>query len=73
MRCKLAKYELTGNQCILYLRDVKPGKPFKLSYQLKALYPIRAKIPPAEVYEYYQPANRDRSSYFDIEVVKELI
>ncbi|MCF7957455.1 MAG: hypothetical protein K9M57_03295 [Phycisphaerae bacterium] len=70
---QLAKYELTGNQCILYLRDIKPGEPIQFKYQLRALYPIRAKIPPAEVYEYYRPENRDRSLYYDIEVVKELI
>ncbi|MBN1765927.1 MAG: zf-HC2 domain-containing protein [Sedimentisphaerales bacterium] len=54
----LAKYEITGNQCILYVRNILPGKPLKFSYQLKALYPLRAQPPPARVYEYYNPSNQ---------------
>lgn len=64
----LAKYEVTGNQCILYVRGIKPGQPLRFSYELKALYPIRAKIPPSRVYEYYQPENKDQTLSIDIEV-----
>ena len=64
----LAKYELTGNQCILYVRNIQPGKPLRFGYKLKALYPIRAKVRPSRVYEYYQPENEDRTSYQEIVV-----
>ena len=34
------------------------GKPLKLSYQLKARFPIRAKTPRSVAYEYYNPKNQ---------------
>lgn len=67
----LAKYELTGNQCILYVRSIKPGQPLRFSYELKALYPIKAKIPPTRVYEYYKPENEDHTTYREV-VVEEI-
>ena len=57
----LAKYELTSNQCILYVRTIVREQPLRFTYELKALYPIRAQIPPSSVYEYYQPENRDQT------------
>ena len=57
----LAKYELTANQCILYIRTIERERPLRFTYELKALYPIRAQIPPSSVYEYYQPENRDQA------------
>jgi uncharacterized protein YfaS (alpha-2-macroglobulin family) len=57
----LAKYEVTGNQCILYVRGIEHRQPLHFSYELKALYPIRAMIPPSRVYEYYKPENKDHT------------
>lgn len=57
----LAKYELTSNQCILYVRTIVREQPLRFTYELKALYPIRAQIPPSSIYEYYQPENRDQA------------
>lgn len=57
----LAKYEFTANQCILYVRSIARERPIRFTYELKALYPIRAQIPPSGVYEYYQPENSDQA------------
>ena len=57
----LARYEVTGNQCILYVRAIGRGATMALSYSLKAKYPIRAKAPSSRVYEYYNPENADRT------------
>jgi uncharacterized protein YfaS (alpha-2-macroglobulin family) len=54
---RLAKYDVTGNQCILYVRDIPAARPLRFDYELRALYPIRAKAPPSRVYEYYNPQN----------------
>ena len=62
----LAKYEVTTNQCILYIRSIVPDKPLHFSYELKALYPIRAQVPSSTVYEYYQPKSRDQTQPIDI-------
>lgn len=66
----LAKYEATGNQCILYVRDIDPKKPLGLQYSLKAKYPIKAQIPSSGVYEYYNPQNRNYTQSTSVEVIQ---
>jgi len=67
----LAKYEVTPNQCILYIRSIVPDKPLHFSYELKALYPIRARVPSSTVYEYYRPKSRDQTLPIDIVINKQ--
>jgi 5-hydroxyisourate hydrolase-like protein (transthyretin family) len=58
---KIAKMELTGNQVILYLRDLSEVTPFVFAYTLRAKYPLRVQTPRSAVYEYYQAGNRAES------------
>jgi hypothetical protein len=51
----IQKYTLTPRQIILYLDELRPGKPLDFSYRLKARFPMRAKTPRSRVYEYYNP------------------
>ena len=55
---KIAKFETTGNQVILYLREISNLEPFRFEYSLWARYPLRVQTRPSAVYEYYQPQNR---------------
>ena len=55
---QIAKFEATGNQVILYLREIPNQQPFQFDYSLRAKYPLRVQTPPNAVYEYYQPKNR---------------
>ena len=64
----IAKYELTSNQCILYVRNIQPKKTLHFEYRLRARYPIRAKAPPARVYEYYNPQNEAQTQPVEIVV-----
>ena len=64
----VAKYEVTGNQVILYLRELSESAPFKFSYSLRAKYPLRIQTPPSSVYEYYQPQNRAQSKSANLQV-----
>jgi len=64
----LAKYELTGNHYILYTRRIGTKAPLRLSYALRAKYPVRAKTPPARVYEYYRPENQAKAPGSEIVV-----
>lgn len=64
----LAKYEVTGNQCILYVRNIRPEIPLRFNYKLRAKYPIRAKVPPSRVYEYYNPQNEATTKAVEIVV-----
>ena len=58
---RIAKFEVTGNQVILYLRELSTGKPFEFEYSLRAKYPLRVQAPASAVYEYYHPRNRAQS------------
>ena len=64
----IAKYELTSNQCILYVRNIQPKKTLHFQYQLRARYPIRAKAPASHVYEYYNPQNKAQTQPVEIVV-----
>ena len=55
---QIAKFEVTGNQVILYLRELSNVTPFQFNYSLRAKYPLHVQTPTSAVYEYYQPQNR---------------
>ncbi len=50
-----SKYQRTPRQIIVYLRDLKPGKPLFLRYRLRATMPIRTTVSAARAYSYYEP------------------
>lgn len=45
---------MTATQAILYFDSFAPGETVKLSFRLRAKYPIRARTFPSLAYEYYQ-------------------
>jgi hypothetical protein len=52
----IEKYTLTGRQIIVYLSKIGPRAELRLSYQLRAKFPVKAKTPASRVYEYYDPS-----------------
>jgi uncharacterized protein YfaS (alpha-2-macroglobulin family) len=65
---KIEKFEVTGSQVILYLRELSESTPFTFNYSLQARYPLRVQTPASSVYEYYQPKNRAQSHPVTLEV-----
>ena len=61
-RGEIVKFELTGSQIILYLRELSSAAPLRFEYALRAKYPLRVQSPRGAVYEYYQPQNRAEST-----------
>ena len=59
---KIAKFQVTARQAIVYLRGLEPGKPLKLDYRLRATMPVKVTASPARVYEYYDPGKQGRSA-----------
>ncbi|MFQ5856734.1 MAG: hypothetical protein ACE5LU_13955 [Anaerolineae bacterium] len=55
----IQRYELTGRQIILYIENMQPRTPLDVSYRLRARYPIRAKVPASNAYDYYNPDTQD--------------
>jgi hypothetical protein len=58
---KAAKFEVTGNQAVLYLRQIEASSPFEFACSMRAKWPLRVQAPVASVCEYYTPANRASS------------
>jgi hypothetical protein len=52
---RLEKFNLTATQAILYFDSIAVGDTVKLSFRLRAKYPIRARTFPSRAYEYYDP------------------
>jgi alpha-2-macroglobulin-like protein len=54
----VAKYQVTPQRLIVYLRSLEPRKPLTLRYRLSATMPVKLTVPPAIAYEYYNPDKR---------------
>ena len=58
----IAKFQLTAQAAIVYLRDLKPGAPLTLRYRLRADHAGEADGPPGGAStEYYDPSRADSS------------
>jgi prepilin-type N-terminal cleavage/methylation domain-containing protein len=69
---RIAKFEVTGNQVILYLREISNVNPLEFRYSLRAKYPLRVQTPPSVVYEYYHPQNRAEARPASLQVLARL-
>ncbi|HVC32044.1 MAG TPA: alpha-2-macroglobulin family protein [Chloroflexota bacterium] len=65
---KLKRYDLAGRKVILYIENMLPNDELTVSFQAKALYPVRAKASPSQVYSYYRPDWKGESLGGAIEV-----
>ena len=65
----IAKYQITPRKAIIYLRGLGAGQTLELQYGLRATMPIKVQVPPAEVYEYYNPDRRATGRPSLLEVV----
>ena len=58
---KIAKYQITARQVIVYLLRLQPGEKLQLNYRLRATMPVDVTAPAGQVYEYYDPDRRGKS------------
>jgi uncharacterized protein YfaS (alpha-2-macroglobulin family) len=67
---RLEKFNLTATQAILYFDAIGAGDTVKLSFRLRAKYPIRARTFQSRVYEYYDPEVNSVARPVQFEVAK---
>ena len=67
---RLDKFSLTPTQAILYFDSIAPNDTLKLSFRLRAKYPVRARTFASRVYEYYDPAVNALARPVQLEVRK---
>jgi uncharacterized protein YfaS (alpha-2-macroglobulin family) len=58
----IARFQVRPRQVIVYLRGLDSAKPLTFSYRLRATMPVKAAVPGARVYEYYDPQREGRSA-----------
>ncbi len=51
----IGRYDIAGNRLLVYLENLSAEAPVRFDYSLRARYPMRAKTPPSELYDYYNP------------------
>lgn len=68
---KIAKFQVTARKAIIYLRQLPPEAQLELPYRLKATMPVKVTVPPAEAYEYYNPARRSSGGAAKLEATIE--
>ena len=66
---KIAKYQVNPRSVVVYLRGLNPDLPLILNYTLTATMPVKIEVPPAKVYEYYDPDTKGvgRPASFTVE------
>jgi CD109 antigen len=51
----IKRYEVAGRKVIFYVENMKPGQRIAFDFQVKALYPVKAKGVLSTAYSYYRP------------------
>ncbi|MBN1770948.1 MAG: hypothetical protein JXB32_06805, partial [Deltaproteobacteria bacterium] len=65
---KIARFELTGRQIIVYVAKLVPGQKLVFDVGFTARFPLRAQAPRSEAYLYYDPDVRASSRPVDLTV-----
>jgi CD109 antigen len=57
----LKRWEIAGRKVVFYLDAMQPGESVTLTFQARALYPVRAQAVASQAYSYYRPEWRGES------------
>jgi len=55
---KIKRYEVAGRKVIFYIENMLPGDVVAFNFDVKALYPVKAKGVASQAYSYYKPEIR---------------
>ena len=51
----IKRYDIAGRKVIFYVENMQPGQQIAFNFQVKALYPVKAKGVTSTAYSYYTP------------------
>ena len=66
----IGRFETTARQVIVYIDEIKMGKPISFEYRIKAKFPVKAQVPASKTYEYYNPEAEATTAPVEIVVNK---
>jgi CD109 antigen len=52
---KLKRWDIAGRKVIFYIEEMQPNESLTLTFQARALYPVRAQAVASQAYAYYRP------------------
>jgi CD109 antigen len=55
---KIKRYDIAGRKIIFYIENMLPGEMVTFEFDVRALYPVKAKGVTSQAYSYYQPEMR---------------
>jgi CD109 antigen len=58
---KLKRWDIAGRKVIFYIEEMGPDEALTLTFQARALYPVRAQAVASQAYAYYRPEWRGES------------
>jgi CD109 antigen len=58
---QIKRYEIAGRKVIFYIEDMEAGDKISFSFDVKALYPVKAKGVASQAYSYYNPEINDET------------
>jgi CD109 antigen len=62
----LKRYDVAGRKVIFYIEDMFAGDRISFTFQVKAMYPVKARGVSSEVYSYYKPEIRGETLGVDV-------
>jgi CD109 antigen len=65
---KVKRYEIAGRKVIFYIENMLPGDKIAFSFDVKAMYPVKAKGVSSQAYSYYNPEVRGETLSQDVTV-----
>jgi CD109 antigen len=64
----IKRYDIAGRKVIFYIENMHQGDSLRFSFEIRALFPVKAKGVTSEAYSYYQPDIRSEVLGEDITV-----
>ncbi len=52
---RIKRYDIAGRKVIFYIENMKPGEKIAFDFEVKAMYPVKAKGVSSQAYSYYKP------------------
>ncbi len=65
---RIKRYDIAGRKVIFYIENMRPGDQIDFSFNVKAVYPVKAKGTASQAYSYYKPEIRGETLSKDITV-----
>ena len=62
----LKRYDVAGRKVIFYIEDMFTGDRISFTFQVKAMFPVKARGVSSEVYSYYKPEIRGETLGVDV-------